>query len=441
MLLTSLAFVLALGLLITCHELGHYWVARRCGVHVERFSVGFGKVLWQRTDRYGTQWALSAIPLGGYVKMMQDPPPDASLAQQHAAFNRKPLWQRTAIVVAGPAANLLLAVVLYAVLGMVGLSEPAAILAQPPTGSPAAQAGIQAGDRVLSVDDRVVQSWGELRWQLLDRLSSGGEIRLQLASDDGRLRDQVLRVPPAYIHPDAPDALQQAGLALHIPAPRIGHVEPDQAAASAGLRASDVIVQIDDIYKPSASQVVQHIQRHTGVPVALTVRRDGTEQVRVVVPQAADAQSPGRIGVGLTTDFPMVDVRYGVWESLQRGVSRTLDTVWFSLRMMGRMITGDVSLKNVSGPVTIADYAGQTARIGLSAYLGFLALISVSIGVLNLLPIPMLDGGHLLYYLLEAVRGKPLPERWQENGQRIGAGVLAALMLLAFSNDVLRLLG
>jgi len=441
MLFTVLAFAVALGLLITCHELGHYWVARRCGVRVERFSIGFGKVLWQRTDRHGTQWALSAIPLGGYVKMMNAAPPDASAAVQQQAFNVKPLIQRSAIVLAGPVANLILAVLLYAALGVMGNSEPAAILAQPPANTAAAWAGVQAGERVRAVDDAPVQSWNELRWKLLDALASRQEIRLRVETPAGRQQDRALSLASVRLDPDAADLMQQAGLALHMPAPRIRHVEPDQAGAAAGLRADDVIVQIDDAAQPSASQFVQHIQRNTDTPVALTVRRNGADIAVTVTPRAQDAQSPGRIGVTLSTDFPMVDVRYGVLESLRRGVVRTVDTVVFSLRMMGRMLTGEVSVKNISGPVTIADVAGQTARVGLAAYLSFLALISVSIGVLNLLPIPMLDGGHLLFYLFEAVRGKPLPERWQENGQRIGAGLLAALMVLAFSNDLARLFG
>jgi len=441
MLLTVLAFAVALGLLITCHELGHYWVARRCGVHVERFSIGFGRVLWQRTDRHGTQWALSAIPLGGYVKMMNEAPPEASDAVQQQAFNAKPLMQRSAIVLAGPVANLILAVLLYAALGVMGNSEPAAILAQPPANTAAAWAGVQAGERVLAVDDDPVQSWNELRWKLLDALASRQEVRLQVETSAGRQQDRALSLASVRLDPDAADLMQQAGLALHMPAPRIRHVEPDQAGAAAGLRVDDVIVQINETPHPSASQFVQYVQRSANTPVALIVRRDGADMSVVVIPQAQDAQSPARIGVTLTTDFPMVDVRYGVLESLQRGAVRTVDTVFFSLRMMGRMLTGDVSVRNISGPVTIADVAGQTARVGLAAYLSFLALISVSIGVLNLLPIPMLDGGHLLYYLFEAVRGKPLPERWQENGQRIGAGLLAALMVLAFSNDLARLFG
>lgn len=443
MLLTVLAFVVALGVLVTFHELGHYWVARLCGVRIERFSVGFGRVLLRRYDRHGTEWALSAIPLGGYVKMMDEALPGATDQVRQGAFNTKPVWQRSAIVVAGPAANLLLAVLLYAMLGMMGSSEPAAILARPAQGSPAAHAGIQQGDKVVQVGNAGVQSWNELRWHLLDALSLGGKLALQVQSSDGVVRERVLDVPASKVDPDAPDLMQQAGLALNMPPPRIRQVEPDGAGALAGLRADDVLVQAGDIAQPSAAQVVQLIQRSADAPVRLTVLRDGVQQDIQVVPRSQDGQqaSQGRIGIMLATDFPMVDVRYGPLDSLWRGVIRTADTVWFSLRMMGRMLVGDVSLKNVSGPVTIADYAGQTARVGLSAYIGFLALISVSIGVLNLLPIPMLDGGHLMYYLFEAIRGKPLSDRWQEHGQRIGIGMLAALMALAFFNDLARLFG
>jgi len=439
--ITLLAFALALGVLITFHELGHYWVARLCGVRIERFSLGFGKVLYQRTDRHGTEWALSAIPLGGYVKMMNQAAPAASAAERAAAFDQKPLMQRCAIVLAGPLANLVLAALLYAALGVMGDSQPAAILAQAPAHTAAAQAGIGAGERVLAVDDVPVQSWNELRWALLDHLATGGAIDLRVEDAQHRTHTRRLNVGAIAIAPDAPDPLQQAGLLLQTPAPRIRAVEAGLAGARAGLRVNDVIVQVGDIAQPSASQVVQTIQAHPNMPVDLTVRRDAAVQRITVTPSAPDAQSPARMGVTLASDFPMVEVRYGLWDSLARGVARTGETALFSLRMMGRMLTGAVSVKNISGPVTIADYAGQTARVGLVAYLGFLALISVSIGILNLLPIPMLDGGHLLYYLFEAIRGKPLSERWQATGQRIGAGLLAALMVLAFSNDLSRLFG
>lgn len=441
MLFTLVAFIIALGLLITFHELGHYWVARRCGVRVLRFSIGFGRVLFRRTDRQGTEWALSAIPLGGYVKMLDEPQrADASDASE--AFNRQPVARRFAIVAAGPVANLLLAAVLYAILNLVGTQEPAAVLAAPPSGTPAAAAGIQAGDRIVGVNGTSVRSWGEARWELLDSLTSGGSIALRVENEAGVGRDHTLVVEALAIEPDSADLMKEAGLALATPRPMVREIVAGGAAQLAGLQPGDVILAAGPLYEPSAAEFVEFVQGRANEPVSLTVLRSETPVTVELVPQEqvdASGQKVGRIGVMLGADFPMVNVRYGPVESVSRGVARTIDTVWFSLKMMGRMITGDVSVRNISGPVTIADYAGQTARIGLAAYIGFLALISVSIGVLNLLPIPMLDGGHLMYYIIEMLRGKPLPDAWLETGQRVGLGLLAALMGLAFFNDFTRL--
>ncbi|HUH59737.1 MAG TPA: RIP metalloprotease RseP [Candidimonas sp.] len=442
MFFTLIAFAVALGVLITFHELGHYWVARRCGVRVLRFSVGFGKVLARRVDRHGTEWAFSAIPLGGYVKMLDDAPADAAAGEAAQAFNRKSLLQRSAIVVAGPVANLILAVILYAALGMAGTQEPAPVLAAPPAATAAAQAGFQEGDRITRIDGQEVQSWGEARWQLLDGLTSGGQVQVQVDTASGMSRERLLQLAPGAIEPEGSDLMAEAGLSLAAPRAQISEVIAGGAGERYGLHTGDIIVAIGQVRQPAPGAVVKAIQEHPGVPVPVKVLRDGTTLAFDVTPQvdtASDGSKVGRIGVLLGADFPMVNVSYGPLDSLKRGVVRTVDTAWFSLKMMGRMVVGDVSLRNVSGPVTIADYAGQTARIGLAAYIGFLALISVSIGVLNLLPIPMLDGGHLMYYAIEAVRGKPVPEKWMEAGQRIGIGLLAGLMGLAFFNDFMRL--
>lgn len=442
MLFTLLAFAIALGVLITFHELGHYWVARRCGVRVLRFSVGFGKVLARRTDRHGTEWAVSAIPLGGYVKMLDDAPQNATPGEASEAFNQKTLGQRSAIVLAGPVANLILAALLYTALGLAGTNEPAAILAAPAANSTAAQAGFQAGDQITAINQQAVQSWNEARWQLLDVLTSGGEAQVQVDTAQGMSRERYLHVAAGTIEPDGSDLMAEAGLSLAAPRPKINQVTAGAAGEAAGLRSGDIVVALGEIKNPSAGVVVAEIQKSAGQPLPLTVLRDGALLTVSVLPRAeagVNGAKIGRIGVLLGADFPMVMVRYGLFDSLWRGITRTADTAWFSLKMMGRMVFGDVSLRNVSGPVTIADYAGQTARIGLAAYIGFLALISVSIGVLNLLPIPMLDGGHLMFYIIEAVRGKPVSEKWRESGQRIGLSLLAALMGLAFFNDFSRL--
>lgn len=442
MLFTLLAFAIALGVLITFHELGHYWVARRCGVRILRFSVGFGKVLVRRTDRHGTEWAVSAIPLGGYVKMLDDAPQDGTAQEAAGAFNNKSLIQRSAIVLAGPVANLVLAALLYTALGLAGTNEPAAILGAPPPSTTAAQAGFQAGDRIMRINDEPIQSWSEARWQLLDALTSGGEARIQVNTISGGSRERHLILPPATIEPEGSDLMADAGLMLATPRPLINKITPGGAGEQAGLRNGDVVIALGSLNEPTASTVVSEIRNRAGQALPITVLRDGAPVTLTITPHAqaaADGATIGRIGVLLGADFPMVTVRYGLFESLGRGIARTVDTAWFSLKMMGRMVTGDVSLRNVSGPVTIADYAGQTARIGLAAYVGFLALISVSIGVLNLLPVPMLDGGHLMFYIIEAIRGKPIPDKWLESSQRIGLGLLAGLMGLAFFNDFSRL--
>jgi regulator of sigma E protease len=442
MLFTLIAFVVALGVLITFHELGHYWIARRCGVRVLRFSVGFGKVLARRFDRNGTEWAISAIPLGGYVKMLDEPEPNATAFEAAQAFNQKSLPQRAAIVAAGPIANLLLAALLYASLNMVGTQEPAPVLAQPANGTAAAAAGFEKGDRITAVQGSAVRSWGEARWELLDALTAGGRVDVQVDTGQGTPRERVLVLPKAVIEPDGADPMADSGLALMTPRTKVVQVNPGSAGEQAGLLPDDIILQVGTLVEPSTAAMVDEIKKHPEQMVQLRVLRNGAPVSLAVVPQAQrddQGQSIGRIGVMLGADFPVITVSYGPFDSLVKGVQRTVDTAWLSLRMMGRMLVGDVSLRNVSGPVTIADYAGQTARIGLASYIAFMALISVSIGVLNLLPIPMLDGGHLMYYLFEAVRGRPVSDRAMERGQRIGLALLAGLMSLAFFNDLTRL--
>jgi len=442
MLFTLLAFVFALGILITFHEFGHYWVARRCGVRVLRFSVGFGKVLLCHTDRHGTEWAISAIPLGGYVKMQDEPPPGATRKQERESFNRQPVGKRMAVMAAGPFANLLLAAALYALLGLIGTIQPQAIVAAPAAHSAAAQAGFKQGDRIVSIDHSVVRSWNDVRWLLLDALTSGGDVSVVVDSGHGVTHEHTLHLEVGKVDSGKTDLLAKAGLSLSPGKPKVDKVDAGGAGAAAGLKAGDIITAMDAVEHPSMDAVVAYIQKHAGASVSLGILRDGKPMTLTVTPrpQAAKGHArTGHIGVLLGADLPLVKVRYGVLDSLAQGVKRTAETTWLSLKMMGRMVTGSVSLRSISGPVTIADYAGQTARIGLAAYIGFLALISVSIGVLNLLPIPMLDGGQLLYCILEAVRGRPVSEQWRAKGQQVGLGLLMALMVLAFFNDFTRL--
>ncbi|GGX02445.1 zinc metalloprotease [Pigmentiphaga litoralis] len=444
MLLTLAAFALALGILVVIHEMGHYLVARACGVRILRFSVGFGKVLFRRTDRRGTEWALSAIPLGGYVKMLDEREGDVPASQRHEAFNAKPVSNRIAIVAAGPIFNLVLAALLYASLNMIGIKEPAPILGAPPANSAAAAAGISAGDRITAIDGSLVASWGDARWVLLKRLTDKEAAEITVKTASGAEAVRMLDFGRVALDDMEGDVLGREGLALASPRPIIRAVVDGSAAADAGLLAGDRVVGVADKRDPSATEFIQTIQQYPGRTLPIAIVRDGVPMTVNVMPRAetpAGASVPvGRVGAQIGGDVELITMRYGPIDSLVMGAQKTAEVSWFSLRMLGKMLTGNVSLRNLSGPVTIADYAGQTARIGLEAYIAFLALVSVSLGVLNLLPIPMLDGGHLLYYLVEIVKGSPPPERWMEIGQRAGLSILMVLMAVALFNDFSRLL-
>lgn len=461
MLTTLLSFFVTLGILITFHELGHYWVARWCGVRVLRFSVGFGKVLIKRVDKNGTEWALSAIPLGGYVKMLDQDDLSASHSSVSASgspssnatvtasgvadprgtsFQSQPVSKRFAIVAAGPVFNLILAVFLYASLNFVGTQEPEAILAQPTASSPAALAGLQSGDKIVAINQTPIASWPQLRWDLLQRLADGGEVQVTIDQGGARLTRNIML--PAITDPSQADPMRDLGIGLASGPPFVRGLVEGSVAQRAGFENGDRIVRINTIDRPDTGTLIKTIQQNAGREVEIEVVRDGRLLKFALIPTAhtlENGQTVGRAGIQLGADIPMVNVRYGLLESLMNGTVKTFDTAWFSLRMMGRMLTGDVSLKNISGPVTIADYAGQTAKIGWAAYIAFLALVSVSLGILNLLPIPMLDGGHLLYYLIEMVRGKPTSAVVMEWGQRVGVSLLAGLMALALFNDLLRI--
>lgn len=439
--LTVIAFIVALGLLVTIHELGHYWVARWCGVHVERFSFGFGKVLLKRTDKRGCEWAFSALPLGGYVMMRNEPPENATAAEEASAYNAKTLWQRSAITVAGPVANLVLAVMLYALIGVVGTQEPAPIIGSAPANSVAASAHIPAGSVVTAVDGHDVASWNQFRWNMMDALASGRDIQLATTDPSGVAIQYDIALPKAHMDPDKPDVLAEAGFVLMPGTPVVKELVEGSVAGQAGVQVNDLLLSVNGQSLQTADQFVQAILPLANQTAVLRVEREGAQLTIPVLVAAAESAGKeiGRVGIKVGNALPMVTVRYGVLDSIQQGFTRTIDTLWMSLKMIGRMLIGEVSVKNLSGPVSIADYAGQSASIGVIAYLNFLALISISIGLLNLLPIPMLDGGHLLYYAIEALQGRPLSEAWQARGRAIGLGILAFFMVLAFTNDFTRL--
>jgi regulator of sigma E protease len=444
---TVLAFLVTLGVLIVIHEYGHYWVARRCGVKVLRFSIGFGRPLFRAVrgpDR--TEWVVAAIPLGGYVRMLDERDTDIgpiAPADLPRAFNRQPVARRIAIVLAGPMANLLLAVGVYWGLNVVGVMEPKAVVAAPAAGSPAELAGFRGGDLVLAIDDEPVRSWNELNWLVLKRAVDRRAFDVRVQGANGVTRELRLDLSGLTIEDLEGNPLPRVGLAPYAGPPRIGRLAEGGAAQRAGLQPGDRVLEIDRRPIASARELIDVIRRSPGTALELLIERDGRTRTVTVTPAPVDddgGRTVGRIGAEVGDRPELVKVRYGPIESVGLAFERTWDTAIFSLRMLGKMITGEASWKNLSGPVTIADYAGKTAAIGVVAYLSFLALVSISLGVLNLLPIPMLDGGHLLYYLVEILKGSPPAEWVVEWGQRAGIAVLILLTALALYNDLTRLL-
>jgi regulator of sigma E protease len=448
------SFIVAIGVLVVVHEYGHYRVARWCGVRVLRFSIGFGMPLWQRVSKKtGTEWTIAALPLGGYVKMLDERDAAAAIPAQDLpfAFNRQSVGKRIAIVLAGPVANLLLAILLFSTVYVTGVTEPAPIVAAPPAGSVAAKAGFDGGETVLSIrdergsDTESVRSWSDLRWKLLDAAFDQRRVVLRAKNGHGTFDYQVDLRGLAEKDVDD-DFMSKLGFDPGGGTLTVAGVEPGSAAQRAGLAAGDALLTIDGRRVDSASAFIDYVKSHAGRPIVLQIARGaaGAHDTITIVPETRrddeTGANVGRIGAALAAQVPSVDVRYGPVESVKLGVRRTWDISVYSLRMFGRMITGEASLKNLSGPVTIADYAGKSARLGLAPFLSFLALVSISLGVLNLLPIPVLDGGHLLYYLVEAATGKAVSERWQLVLQRAGLVCIVALSAIALFNDLARLI-
>jgi len=451
LLITIFAFAIALGCLIVFHELGHYVVARACGVKVLRFSVGFGRPLWSKTfGRDRTEWVIAAFPLGGYVKMLDEREGRVDAADLPRAFNRQSVWRRLAIVVAGPAANFLLAVLLYWGLFIHGIPGIRPVIDQPPAASQAAMAGFRKGDTLRRIDGERVSTWQDARWILLQRAVQKSAISVEVQERDGQIRRHALDLSGLTAADLDSDFLRTLGLTRVPPKlkPVIGEVVGGGAAERGGLKAGDEIVAIDNRRIDSWSQVVSVVRSRPDVPVVFEVRRGSAMQPAfAITPEAVSegGRKIGRIGAAPRVDAAaladaIVIVKFGPVASLGKAIHKTWDTSIFSLKMLGKMLVGDVSLRNLSGPITIADYAGQSAQSGIASYLLFLALISISLGVLNLLPIPLLDGGHLMYYTFEIIKGRPLSERTVEIGQHVGLVLLFTLMAFALYNDITRLL-
>ena len=447
---TIASFVVALGLLIVVHELGHYVVARWCGVKVLRFSVGFGRALVTRrvgADR--TEWVIAAVPLGGYVKMVDEREGDVAPADLPRAFNRQTVWKRFAIVAAGPVANFLLAIALYWCLFMSGVQEAKPILAAPEAGTVAAQAGLRAGDTIRAINDEPVTGWQDVRWRLLQLALDRKQARIEVADTRGAIDWRTLDLSRTAADEVEGDLLAKLGMRLYRPElpPVIGKVIAGGVAARAGLAAGDRVSAVDGERMASWEALVAKVRASPGRALAFEIERAGAPRRVELVPEGVTqgTETIGRIGAAPQVDEGALkayyfEVRYGPVEAAAKAVARTWEMSVFSLRMLGKMVVGEVSWRNLSGPVTIADYAGQSASMGLAPYLAFLALISISLGVLNLLPIPLLDGGHLMYYTIEVLKGSPVSERAMEIGQRAGLAVLLFLMAFAFYNDINRLL-
>src|SRR5690349_6778475 len=442
------AFAITLGVLVVFHELGHYVVARMAGVKVLRFSVGFGRMIWsRRVGRDRTEWALSAIPLGGYVKMADEREGHVDAADLARAFNRQSVWRRIAIVAAGPLANLLLAVLLFAGTFVAGVPGQRAVLAEPPPATAAAAADVRAGDRVIGVDGEPVGSWQELRWRVV-RAQGNDRIVLLLVRDNLEREPIRRELSIGDVRTDEWEGnpLSALGLRADLGAPIVDQVLPGKPAERAGLINGDRIIAVDGRPMRSPSDVASLTNAHPGETLQYRVQRNGTMLELPVTVEAVEQNGRriGLAGVRLRIDPDVAErstvvVRYGIGESLVQGFRKTWELSAFTVRMLGRIVTGDASLKNISGPLTMADIAGQSAQAGALVFVSYLALISISLGVLNLLPVPLLDGGHLLYYLAEIIKGSPVSDRAFEVGQRIGMAMLAVLMALALFNDVSRL--
>jgi len=436
---TAAAFLLALGPLIIFHELGHYWVARACGVKVLRFSVGMGKVVWSR--RFGpdqTEWALSALPLGGYVQFLdsRDPATAPTNPKDSARdFVRQSVWKRIAIVGAGPLANFLLAIALFAALFMHGVEEPATKLRPMAANTAAYSAGLRGGDSIVAVNGEAVGGWSDLRWQMTHLAVDKRDAHLSVRGAGGS--QYAATIPSAAFKEPGPDsdAMAALGLEVWIGMPLIEKAAAGGAGARAGLLAGDVVLGADGKAFATAADFVQAVRAAPGRTMQLQVRRGGQVLTLPLVP-ATDAKGQGLASVQLAPAIERVTVRAGPVEALVKGARRTWEMTALTFKMIGKIVTGQASLKNITGPIAIADYAGQTARMGLATFLGFIAVVSVSLGVMNLLPIPVLDGGHLLYYSLEVLTGRPLPERVHAFAQRAGVALLFMLMALAIFNDL-----
>ena len=452
------SFIVALGMLITAHEYGHFWVARKCGVKVERFSIGFGKALWRRKGQDGTEYVIALIPLGGYVKMLDERVDDVPDELKNQAFNRKSVWQRIAIVAAGPIANFIFAVLALYFMYLIGVPSIKPVIDSTQPGSAAAQIKVDQPLQILAISDQPVRNWEEVNLALVGHIGDDS-LSITLApvnqlqgferTDGSQLgKTYQLDTRQWRFDPEKESPITALGLGMFRPAitPNIALISEGSAAQKAGLALGDTLVAVNGSQFKDWEQFVQLVQASPNVPLKLTIRRDGEQHIVTLTPEArqnAQGEMVGVIGVSPTqATWPenmRLQLEYGIVDAAGVAVDKTWQLISVSFKMIGKLFTGDVSVKNLSGPISIAQGAGNSANYGLVYFLGFLALISVNLGIINLLPLPVLDGGHLLYYFIEVITGKPVSEKVQDIGFRFGAALLLMLMSIALFNDFARL--
>lgn len=443
------SFLVALGILVAVHEYGHFWVARRCGVKVEKFSIGFGKSIWSRVGKDGTEYSLSIIPLGGYVKMLDGRVDDLSYDDRPFAFDQKPLWQRSAIVAAGPAFNFVFAIFAYWLVFLIGVPAVKPVVGEVFPDSIAAQAGLESNMELKAVSGIKTADWESVNMQLISHIGDKTMTLTVTPSDSIGVEEiKQLDLENWTFDPETESAMKSLGFVPFRPqiSMTLASVSDSGAGGKAGLVSGDTIVSIDDKSVASWQQIVDLIQGSPEKAMTIEVERDGRLTTLSLVPDSRELENGKIIGfagiapqVGEWPDNYRFDLQFGSMEAVAKASEKTIQVIELTMSMLKKLIVGDVGINNLSGPISIAKGAGTTADYGLVYFLGFLALISVNLGIINLVPLPMLDGGHLLFFAIEAVIRRPVPEKIQEMGYRLGGAVIFALMTVAIFNDFARL--